>query len=217
MKFNKKIFLSIAFFLIYITSFLAMELDWLETDMVEVVMSKKDIKANTIIDDNNVYIGEVKREYFTESMVTDPVTVLGKRATEDIAKNTKMRNSYLDAAMLRPSKDHEFFPIPSSWLLTIQGTLRRYDQVNVTAVYTDYGLDEEEEIETPIKGKFVLEDIPVAYVKSNKNKEVTGVNANQNRLNGQYNPEELELSMTLDQYKKLESLVSDGYKFVLSY
>ncbi len=212
-RINKFFVFSILFLGIYIFSFLSIQLDWFDVEKAQVIRVKDGIPSNSVITENNVFVGEISRQYLTDSMATTLDEVVGKRAVHDIDRNMAIVKRDLDAAFLRPTNQHQYYPIPSDWLLTIQGTIRRFDLVNVTPVLDSKAVDNN----ALIQNEAVLEDVPVAFVKNSKNREVKGLSGSRNRLNGNSNPEELELSLLPADFKKLERLRLEGYKFVLSY
>ncbi len=220
-KFNKQLFFSIFFFLLFIGAVVVNEMDLLKKyTSVPVVMAKDAIDKDTTITEDMVYIYDMPREFVLSSMFSDPSEVIGKTATQLIMPNQYVSPLSLDTSVLRPTEEHEFFPIPDEWLVDIQGTLRRYDLINISAVYDLKNKDEEVDISKyleKIKKETVLDDVPVVYVKGGKNDEVTGVAVNDDRLNGTASPSSIQLSLTLEEFKTLEAHVMEGYRFVLSH
>lgn len=269
MKINKNLILFVVFFALYVVTFLAIEMDWFNTKNVKVVMANKALPSDTVLTKENLYIGKVDIEHYSDSMITDIESVLGKRLTIDAESNMVMRMRYVDEGLLKPTEDHQVFPIPDKWILEIQGSLRRYDLINVTAVLTDKdkliqtsfnnqpintnsntNSNEENEDESEggdntgesnntqteenfalselqeelgisefdaIIDDYVLQDVPTVFVKDGNNTEVRGTNGHIDRINGQNTPRQIELSLTMAEFKLLEKLVANGYQFIFSY
>lgn len=220
-KLNKQLFFSIFFFLLFIGAVVVNEMDLLKKyTSVPVVMALDAIDKDTTITEDMIYVYEMPREFVLSTMFQNPEDVVGKTATQLIMPNQYVSPFALDASILRPTKDHEFFPIPDEWLVDIQGTLRRYDTINISAIYDMKNKDEEVDMSQSlqkIKKEKVLEEVPVVYVKGGKNDEVTGVVVTDDRLNGTGSPSSIQLSLTLEEFKTLEENVMQGYRFVLSH
>lgn len=217
-KFNKQLFFSVFFFLLFLGAVAANELDLVKSlTTTEVVMAKEIIEKDTVITDENVWLFQMPNELVSEEMFRNVNDVVGKTATQIILPSQYISSKALDQSVLRPTAEHEFFPIPSAWLIDIQGTLRRYDQVNISAIYS--GKQDATEVafnSSLIKSEYILEQVPVAYVKGSRNEEVTGIQSGDDRLYGTQNPSNIQLSLTLEDFKTLEKLYMEGYKFVIS-
>jgi hypothetical protein len=218
-KFNKQLFFSIFFFLIFIGVVLANEFDVFKSfTTVPVVMAKETIEKDKVIQEEDVWIYQMPRDLANEQMFKAADDVIGRTATQVILPTQYISAKSLDQSVLRPSSEHEFFSVPNSWIVNIQGTLRRYDVVNISALYV--GKKGEEKMDTStsnskIKNDFILTEVPVAYVKGSRNEEV--ISTGDSRLYGTQNPSNIELSLTLEQFKELEALYLEGYQFVFSY
>ncbi|QOK30001.1 hypothetical protein IIE26_26915 (plasmid) [Cytobacillus oceanisediminis] len=217
-KFNKQLFFSIFFFLLFMGAVAANELDLFKSlTTTQVVMAKDVIEKDTVITNENVWIFQMPNELVTDEMYRNVNDVVGKTATQVILPSQYVSAKALDQSLLRPTAEHEFFPIPNAWLVEIQGTLRRYDQVNISAIYA--GKQDAAEVtfnSSLIKSEYILEQVPVAYVKGSRNEEVTGLQSGDDRLYGTQNPSNIQLSLTLENFKVLEKLYMEGYKFVIS-
>jgi len=217
---NKQLFFSIFFFLIFIGAVVANELDiFKKYTTVPVVMAKETIDKDTKITEDMLYIYQMEREFVNDGMFRNVKDVVGKTATQLIMPGQYVSPLSLDASILRPTAEHEFFPIPDDWLIGIQGTIRRYDSVNLSVLYVGTKSNDEEPVEVKvhnIKNEFILQNIPVAYVKGGQNEEVTGVKNSDDRLYGTTRPSSIQLSLTLEEFKNLEKLVLEGYRIILS-
>lgn len=237
---NKQFIIALIFFSLFIAVFVINQFGLFERfTKVEVVIASHKIERDHVISDEDVTTMKIEREYYQDDMYLNKEEVIGKVTTQAINPVEHISFNHFDSGVLRPTPEHEFFPLPDDWLLQIQGTLRRYDLVNITAVF-----DGEEGVATTVTtttestegiegtegnqnlplittggiiSDFILKEVPVAFVKSNNNEEVTGATANEDRLQGTDTPSSIELSLTLEQFKQLEKLYADGYKFILSY
>lgn len=226
-KFNKNLFISILFFLTFVGVVVANEMNFFKAfTTVEVVVAKENLPKDTTVTSEHITKMRVPREHLTDQMIRHENDVLGQTVTENYLSSQFIFKNSLDVSMLRPTPEHEFFPIPNEWFVEIQGTLRRYDMINISAVYAGKVIDEENAATSPeinpatqrkIRQGYVLEEVPVAYVKGGKNAEVTNLTADDKRLYGSQNPSSIELSLTLEEFKSLEALFLNGYKFIISY
>ncbi|MEK5217707.1 SAF domain-containing protein [Psychrobacillus sp. FSL H8-0487] len=220
-KINKSLFLSIFFFALFVVVVIANEMNFFKHfTSVEVVVASEIIQKDTVITDEMLTTMEYERGRVNDSMLRNLSDVIGKTATQIILPSQYVSSVALDQSILRPTSEHEFFSIPDAWLMDIQGTLRRYDLINISAVFVGAANQETATIEThktKINSSHVLKDVPIAYVKGGRNQEVTGTTVVDNRLYGTQNPSSIELSLTLEDFKKLESLYIEGYKLIISY
>lgn len=220
-KLNKSLVLSIFFFVLFVAVVVANEMNFFKRfTSIEVVVASEVIQKDTVITQEQLTTMEIPRGMETEQMLRNATDVIGKTATQMILPSQYISSVSLDQSILRPTPEHEFFSIPDAWLMDIQGTLRRYDLINISAVYVGVSNGEAANLEThksKINNTYVLNDVPVAYVKGGRNQEVTGTTAVDNRLYGTQNPSKIELSLTLEEFKKLETLYVEGYKLVISY
>lgn len=218
-KINKSLLISIFFFMLFVAVVVANEMNFFKHfTSVEVVVAKEIIQKDTLITEEHLTTMEIKRGMVTEQMLRNSNDVVGRTSTQMILPSQYISSVALDQSILRPTPDHEFFPIPDSWLMEIQGTIRRYDLINLSAIYVGNGKEEALEVaKSNIKNEFILEEVPVAFVKSSRNQEVTSTTVVDNRLYGTQSPSTIELSLTLEDFKKLEGLVLEGYRIVISY
>lgn len=212
----------------------------------EIVVASHEIDRDHVIQDGDLTFLKIDKGSLNEDMFLEKDEVIGKVTTQAINSVEYISPKHFDSGLLKPTSEHEFFPIPDDWIMELQGTLRRYDLVNITAVFEgeietnstittisppqtqstieieeNAKSDEIQNVPTISPGgiirDFVLKDVPVAFVKSNNNEEVTGESANEDRLKGTDTPSSIELSLTLEQFKTLEELYANGYRFILSY
>lgn len=220
-KLNKSLFLSIFFFALFVLVVIANEMNFFKSfTSIEVVVATEVIPKDTVITEDLLTTMEVPKGMETEKMLRHSADVVGKTTTQMLLPSQYISSVYLDNEVLRPTPNHEFFPIPNSWLIDIQGTLRRYDLINISAIYVGKGDNQQvsaAELKAKIQKDHVLKEVPVAYVKTGKNSEVTNVTNDDTRLYGSDTPSDLELSLTLEQFKTLETLYQDGYKLIISY
>ncbi|OIJ09456.1 hypothetical protein BKP35_16510 [Anaerobacillus arseniciselenatis] len=211
---NKNLLISILFLLIFIgTAIFVITDPFNELNSIQVVLAKEDIEINQMIENDDVYVAVFPKNLFTSEILVQKNKVVGKRANVKISQNSFFTSDMLDMAFLRPTEEHQFFIIPNSWILQLQGSLRRFDKVNIYAVISE----KQNEFPLPIISDPILKEIPVIYVKSNNNREVEDVNGVSDRLQGTTRPTQVELSLKSEEFKKLEELYDQGYKFIFSY
>lgn len=216
---NKQFILSLFFFSLFIGVFVIDQFGVFDRfTTVEVVVASHEIDKDIVITEDDLTYMPIDREKLQKGMYFDKQDVIGKVSTQVINPIEYISEKHFDMGILRPTVEHEYFPIPDSWLVEIQGTLRRYDLVNISAVYVE-GKSQENLLspETMMINDYVLTDVPVVFVKSQNNEEVRGTTTDEERLNGTATPSSIELSLTLEQFKQLEKLYNEGYQFILSY
>lgn len=191
---------------------------------VKVVLANKELSPNTVITSKDIKVENYPIDLYNPNMIVEPNQVIGKRVVTTVPSNGFFTPSTVDESSLRPEKDSEFIPIPKNWIYDqLQGSLRRYDRVNIIAVkvptqnnQNNNGTENNMDPSSYIQEEHIYTDIPVVFVKSNKNSEIEGANGTNDRLNGNGTPSELQLSLTLKQFNKLEELYLQGYKFIFS-
>lgn len=212
---NKNLILGLVFFILFIGVAIVIQKDVLGGyKNVDVYIATRDILPNEKVTTSDLKIFSLERELRTDDMIFRPSDVVGKAATTKIPENSFVTYSALDEEVLWPTENHSFYPIPNEWILHIQGSVRRYDQVNVIAVPER---SNDPTVQLPIISEPILQSVPVVFVKNNSNKEVLNEEGDDNRLLGTSRPTQIELSLTLDQFKRLEKTYMDGYSFVFSY
>lgn len=101
----------------------------------EVILAKDKIEVGTHITEANIneilHVVPYPRELITDAMITDPSTLLNKRTVSVIEANDYFSKDKLDESKLKETKDHRFFSIPSKWIESVPGSLRRLDEVDV--------------------------------------------------------------------------------------
>lgn len=218
--FNKQYLVALFFFTLFVFVIIADQLNLFKSfTTVPVVVAKETIDKDTVIGEEDVEIYQMDREMANEDMFDSLEDVIGRTATNLIKPTQYVSPAALDETMLRPTTEHEFFPIPNAWLVEIQGTLRRYDLVNISSVYVGKNEQDNAGVSSAAKvnSDYILESVPVAFVKGGKNDEITGTTSGNDRLYGSQNPSNIELSLTLEEFKELEKLYLEGYRIVFSY
>lgn len=218
MRINKNLIISASFFSVFLGVVAVSELDLIdEVTKVEIVLAKGSITSDERLTEKNVYMGKIPRELVTKDMIRNLDDVIGSITTTDLGENEYVTKKKLDSTILKPTPAHLTFPIPSEWVYQVQGSLRRYDLVNVVAVKTQKNTDSNSKGIASVKNDFTFQKVPVIFVKDGKNTEVQGQNGKTDRLNGISTPSALELSLTLEQFKQMEKLFIEGYKFIFAY
>ncbi|WP_430510687.1 SAF domain-containing protein [Gottfriedia solisilvae] len=219
LKLNKGTLISLILFIVFVLIVAVNQLGLIERiNTVQVVHVKNQLKPDHIISEKDIFMSNVKLTDVTQDMVQDKNDVIGTMTTTTIDKNSFVTYRMLDLSILKPTKDNEFIPIPNEWIYEIQGSLRRYDLVNIVAVKNpNFSTRNGTVPNSEIIKDYVYEKVPVVYVKDGRNSEVEGQNGNTDRLKGSNNPQELELSLTLEQFKRMEELYNQGYVFVFAY
>jgi hypothetical protein len=202
----------------------------------KVVLAKDNIPINTKITKDHLYMGDYPKKLVTAETVVDKNLIIGKRTVSVIGQHDTFSLSKVDDARIRMTEDHRFFSIPSRWIESLPGSLRRLDLVDIWLIPSGSTgstlnikgesnttiLDQNEVKEPRARGELPM-DTPflqqkvVAFIKNNQNTEVVGNQNPNNRLNAESNPSVIELSLTNEEFSLLLVAVQRGYKLVFSY
>jgi hypothetical protein len=177
----------------------------------KVVLAKETIPKNTRITQEHLYITDFPKKLVTPKTIINKDLLIGKRTGSVINQNDTFTLDKVDDARLRVSDEHRFFSIPSRWIESVPGSLRRLDLVDVWLIPTGnegFKLS----MDTPL-----LEKKVVAFIKNKQNKEVVGNENPSNRLNAKSSPAVLELSLTNREFSLMKEAVQKGFKLVFSY
>lgn len=217
---NKYLVFGLIYFTLFIGVVLAVEFKVFgEWDTFEVVRAKDDIEPGTVITKDHIYTDRWDIKYKTDAMIVKESDIIGLRLMDKAEKNSFFTKDMFDEAFLKPTDEHQYFPIPNKWIIDLQGSLRRYDIVDIIAVKESI-----ENSEVPpeaqlhkIEKKPIIEDVPIVYLKNSRNSEVEGEQGLDDRLNSKSTPSNIELSLTLEQFKILEEYYLKGYRFIFAY
>lgn len=195
----------------------------------EVVVANEKLPVDTIIDYGHLTVKKIPNEYVTKDMITAHGTLIGKRTTTIIEKYDTFSKNKIGDAELRKDKDEDYFAIPSRWIESIPGSLRRLDTIDLWLSKTDEDHKESKEqnptqsvttiIDEEIKNasKPIVSDITVAFIKNSQNTEVQGVEQKTDRLDGNSSPSQVEVLMKKEDFSMLSAAIAQGYKLIVSY
>jgi hypothetical protein len=187
----------------------------------KVVLAKENIPINTKITSDHLYIGDYPKKLVTTDTVVDKHLIIGKRSVSVIGQHDTFSMHKVDDVRLRATEDHRFFSIPSKWIESLPGSLRRLDLVDIWLIPSG-DTDGDTESTVHIKGALLtetpfLQKKVVAFIKNNQNTEVVGDKSPNNRLNAESNPSVIELSLTNEEFSRMLEAIQKGYKLVFSY
>jgi hypothetical protein len=191
----------------------------------EVVVANDKLPIDTIIDYGHLTVQKIPNEYVTKEMITNPGILIGKRTTSVIEKYDTFSKNKIGDAELRKDKDEDYFAVPSTWIESIPGSLRRLDTIdlwlNKSEENTKTGdsptkvSNLEEEMKNASKP--IASDITVAFIKNSQNTEVQGVDQKTDRLDGNSSPAQIEVLMKKEDFSMLSAAIAEGYKLIVSY
>lgn len=179
----------------------------------KVVVATNNIESYELLTEENTYLSDYPRELVTEDTLLASKDVIGKRAAHDISANDPFTKKKVMSSKLRSEENERYFSIPSSWLVSVPGSLRRLDEVDIWLTR----VAKEPLTQTFSTEKPLLEKKVVAYLKSSNNVEVTGVGEASNRLDAINNPSRIELGLTDEEFNELKKAVESGYGLIISY
>jgi len=187
-----------------------------------IVVATDEIPVDSIIEEEHITVQKIPNEYVTEEMIKDPEELLGKRTITVIEKFDSFSKNKVGDPSLKKNKDEFFFSIPSSWIESVPGSLRRLDTVDLWLSKPEgenKKSDETNTIEDEIGNAStpIASDLIVAFIKNSQNTEVQGAEEKTDRLDGNSSPSQIEVLMKKDDFSKLNAAVTQGYKLIVSY
>ncbi|MBH0167155.1 SAF domain-containing protein [Fictibacillus sp. 7GRE50] len=188
-----------------------------------IVVASDKIPVDSIIEEEHVTVQKIPNEYVTEGMIKDPAEVVGKRTTTIIEKFDSFSKNKIGDPSLKKNKNEYFFSIPSSWIESVPGSLRRLDTVDLWLSKPEGRKSTVQEDLTNIEeelgnaAKPIASDLIVAFIKNSQNTEVQGAEEKTDRLDGNSSPSQIEVLMKKDDFSKLNAAIAQGYKIIVSY
>ncbi|MFZ3171533.1 MAG: SAF domain-containing protein [Carboxydocellales bacterium] len=194
----------------------------------EVLVAANTLEKNTVVGKKDIKLAKVAIEQLAENAITDPKLTIGKETAFIIRKGQQIIIDALDIDGVVPNADQIIVPIPKEWLISIPGSLRRKDKVNIYEMPTinltgglNKALGEEEASSVNNyltgNGRPIVENIAVAYAKDPSNQEVKPAEQSKLRIDATGIISDLELVLTDQQLNLLKNKALQGYKFILAY
>lgn len=195
----------------------------------EVLVAASTLEKNTVVGKNDIKLAKVPIEQLSEHAITDPNLTIGKETAFIIRKGQQIIMDALDIEGVVPNADQSIVPIPKEWLISVPGSLRRKDKVNIYEMPTidltgglinkAPGGVEAASVNNFVtgNGRPIVDNIAVAYAKDPSNQEVKPAEQSKLRIDATGTISDLELVLTDQQLNLLKNKVLQGYKFILAY
>lgn len=208
----------------------------------DVIVAKQDIKFKSEITKDDIQVVSIRKDIAVHDALKpeDVELVLNKHASIDIKKGTQIYSKLVDTYNLIPNEQKGEFiaPIPDSWLFAVPGSLRKTyiadfylvpdkDQAVIRSLVQDskenegkkdkepLETDENSDVEVMRLAKPILQNVRVASVKDNGNKEVTETQEDQQNATGSVS--NIEVIADQKMLNKLKDYTSQGYKIYVVY
>lgn len=224
-------FVSLALVILGISSFLIWEF-YLDDRLnkTDVVVATTLIEPNTRISEEHVQIQRRYIDTIPPNAYANVEEVVGKQFPFLLEPNEVLTSTKIEYQEMT-YREKDIFPIPSSWIMAIPGTLNRLDEVDIyimkesnSNASTDIEVESDEmEVLQKVKqykdtSNPILEGIVVSYVKDGANQEIQIREGNENeRISLSSNPQRVELYMEKEEFKILKQAIEHGYKLIFSY
>lgn len=213
----------------------------------EVVVATRTLEKNAVIGKDDIKLAKIPIEQVPENAITDPGKTLGKETAFVIRKGQQIVTDTIDFEGIVPNSDQVIVPIPKEWLISVPGSLRRKDRVNIYEV-PDKELSrkatiqanrtsvikatESEQVSTntlmsgQVYADFtggaginqpIISGVTVAYAKDPSNQEVKPAEQSKLRIDATGTISDLELVLTEEQLSRLKLKALEGYKFIVAY
>lgn len=213
----------------------------------EVVVATRTLEKNAVIGKDDIKLARIPIEQVPENAIIDPGKTLGKETAFIIRKGQQIVTDTIDFEGIVPNSDQVIVPIPKEWLISVPGSLRRKDKVNIyevpskeltrkvtiqTAETTDIKTTKSEQFSTntlmqgEVHADFtggagnkqpVIGGVTVAYAKDPSNQEVKPAEQGKLRIDATGTISDLELVLTDEQLNRLKVKALEGYKFIVAY
>lgn len=193
---------------------------------VSVVVAAKNMERSQVITKADVRIDRIKLEQAVEKPITSLRDVIGKEASQYIAKGNQLVDRMIDRFGLDPNANQLIYSIPREWIYSSPGSLRRKDRVYIYAIPDEKrwsagraGLSPAPMSTAVSTGDSapILSDIVVAFAKDSANQEVKPAANSDKRIDATGSINNIELVMTRAQYSVLEKKYLEGYMFNFAY
>lgn len=171
----------------------------------------------------------VKVNAVPEGAVTNIDLIKNCETLIPVSKGMIMVKDFFDKAEIAPDNNQMITPVPDQWIYSLPGSLRRKDIVSLYEYpagnqlsshgYNEYPLVVKRLPQTAsiLSGEPILKNIVVAFAKDSANQEVKPSDEKRQRIDATGNISKLELILTAEQFKLLETKALNGYKFIFTY
>lgn len=188
-------------------------------DTVKVVVLKDNTESNTPLVDSSMF--EIQNKKLLDiqgidGIITDVDQILGLETKNFIPKNTILVEQYFEEGRLNLKENEFVFRIPEEWIYSHPQTIRRLDKIYLYPINTtkkdSSGFQANQKMP---EGNPVIESV-VLFAKDSSNREVLDTDKN-DRYNGSSSISNIEIKVTTEDVKLLESYINNGYKFIIYY
>ncbi|MDA8213564.1 MAG: SAF domain-containing protein [Clostridia bacterium] len=185
----------------------------------EVVVATTTLEKNAVIGKADVKLARIPIDQVPENAITDPNKTIGKETAFIIRKGQQIVTDTIDFEGIVPNSDQVIVPIPKEWLVTVPGSLRRKDKVNIYEVPNKELAHKITADFTGLAGnnKPTISNVTVAYAKDPSNQEVKPAEQSKLRIDATGTISDLELVLTDEQLNSLKLKALEGYKFIVAY
>lgn len=185
----------------------------------EVVVATTTLEKNAVIGKADVKLARIPLDQVPENAITDPNKTIGKETAFIIRKGQQIVTDTIDFEGIVPNSDQVIVPIPKEWLVTVPGSLRRKDKVNIYEVPNKELAHKITADFTGLAGnnKPTISNVTVAYAKDPSNQEVKPAEQSKLRIDATGTISDLELVLTDEQLNSLKLKALEGYKFIVAY
>lgn len=188
----------------------------------EVVVLNRSVEEGTAIEPGMLELIKVNPDNIIEGAVIRKDDVTGKYSSHYIPKYSQLAPAYFkDESIDTIGEDQYIFTIPSDWIITFPGSLRRGDTIYFYPVkITGEKGDEEKPTESLSSKKIIKESelvrSEVAYLKDSGNREVVNTEG-EDRYDASANISSIEIITSHEDMSYLENLSSESWKFIILY
>lgn len=192
----------------------------------EVVVAATTLEKNAVIGKNDIKLARVPIDQISENAITEFNKTIGKETAFIIRKGQQIITDTIDFEGVVPNSDQIIVPIPKEWLISVPGSLRRTDKVNIYEVPnqdTDHKTLKGGQIYPTDgtsmvgNGKPIISNVAVAYAKDPSNREVKPAEQSKLRIDATGTISDLELVLTDEQLNRLKNKALEGYMFIVAY
>lgn len=179
----------------------------------EVVVAVRTLDKNSILTKEDLKFERLRIEQIPDSAITNPNEVIGRETAFVISKGLPLVTYLIDFEGVVPNDNQLIVPIPKDWVVSVPGSLRRKDKVNLFEIPNK----DIKDLNYKLSKNPLLSDIVVAYAKDSSNQEVKPTKNDQLRIDATGIISDLELVLTYDQLDMLKSKALEGYKYLIAY
>jgi len=188
----------------------------------EVVVLNRSVEAGTAIETGMLDLIKVNPGNLIEGALTRKDDATGKYSSHYIPKCSQLTTAYFkDESIKTIGEDRYIFTVPSDWIVTFPGSLRRGDTIYFYPVKItgEKGGDERptyslSSVKVIKESKLVKSE--VAYLKDSGNREVVNTEG-EDRYDASANISSIEIITSHEDMSYLENLTRESYKFIILY